>query len=86
MAHPSAHLLPPVRGGRSHHSDPWREGYRVDEKTEAAASTTGGLLRARDPDSGGNNPDAVQVETGVVTHPARATFSSRSANGHSACA
>ena len=52
-------LCPPLRGGRSLHSDPWREGNRVDEAAEAAASTTGGVLRKIDagPDSNKLNKD-----------------------------
>ncbi len=57
---------PPLFGGRSLHSDPWREGYRVGQQAETATSTTGGALCAPDPDSGSNNPNAVRVETGAA--------------------
>jgi len=30
MVHPKAHHLPPLGGGRSHHSDPWREGIETN--------------------------------------------------------
>ena len=66
-AHTVAHGKHSPRGGRSLHSDPWREGGRADEEAEAAASTTGGALCARDSDSGSNNANAVRVETGTVT-------------------
>ena len=56
---PGRHPLPPLRGGRSHHNDPWREGNRADEEAGAATSTTGGVpcgrkrrLRQQQPESG----------------------------------
>ena len=66
-AHTVAHGKHSPRGGRSLHSDPWREGGRADEEAEAAASTTGVAQCARDSDSGSNNAKAVRVETGTVT-------------------
>ena len=56
---------PPQFLGRSLHSDPWREGGRADEEAEAGASTTGGMLCARDFDSGSNNLNAARIETGA---------------------
>ena len=60
--------LLPFSRGRSLHSDPWREGNRVDEEAEgeAGALTTSGALCARDFDSGSNNTNVVRVETGAV--------------------
>ena len=66
MVHAKLHHFPPQFLGRSLHSDPWREGGRADEEAEAGASTTGGMLCARDADSGSNNPNAVRIETGAV--------------------
>ena len=67
VVHAKIHHLPSPRGGRSLHRDPWREGNRADEEAEAAVSTTGRVLRARDANSGSNNPNAVRVDAGTVT-------------------
>jgi len=66
MVHAKIHHLPSPVGGRSLHSDPWREGHRVGQESKADAWNTGGALRARDDDSGRNNPNAMQVETDAV--------------------
>ena len=57
----------PASGGRSLHSDPWRQGNRADEEAGTGASTTSGAKCARDSDSGSNNTNAARVETGAVT-------------------
>ena len=44
-----------------------QEGTRTDEEAKAATSTTGGTVRTKDADSGSNNLNALQVETGAVT-------------------
>ena len=36
-----ATLCPPLRGGRSHHSDPWREGHRAGQEAGAGHSGAG---------------------------------------------
>ena len=41
MAAKVAALCPPLRGGRSHHSDPWREGHRAGQEAGAGHSGAG---------------------------------------------
>ena len=47
MGHPKGHHSPPVFGGRSHHSDPWREGRHSVDESQVGTLTTGGLRTRR---------------------------------------
>ncbi len=79
MVHAKIHHFPSFFGGRSLHRDPLREGSRGDKEAEAAPSTTGVALRARNTDSGATTRTrcgAKQVPSRNIAH---ATFSSRSA-------
>ena len=74
----------PAPGGRSHHSDPWREGHRVDQKPLKTADYTRSALRQKEASLGNaHHPIASNRSTGdVPLNPTPSDFPSLALTPH----